>query len=308
MNVVTIVFREAEIYYATVNCMANGSYERLAQYNETFFEGDEHEVYPSIGLRGSDGKYYFTSVTRNNIKVCPFPANITPTVRGGKTYYSVIVLYNEDPSVAYYTDFENLGIAKDDDRFGIVGLGQFETLAEGNMTSVIHIDHEYFSQGTGIGLFPESYVWTEPIAEAGTYRVSIYGQNSTGDDIQEPFALGYRTADGEIYLYSEFTSPTWPAEEEPETYILENVAIPAGASLVLMDAHPEEEWGDVDYSIYLDDIKLVKTGEYIEPLVDSIKPLSDSPLKDKNIYNLAGQRLQKMQKGINIVGGRKILR
>jgi len=36
--------------------------------------------------------------------------------------------------------------------------------------------------------------------------------------------------------------------------------------------------------------------------------ISDSPLKDENIYNLAGQRLQKMQRGINIVNGKKVLR
>ena len=38
------------------------------------------------------------------------------------------------------------------------------------------------------------------------------------------------------------------------------------------------------------------------------KTLSDSPLKGENIYNLAGQRLQKMQKGVNIVNGKKILK
>jgi hypothetical protein len=36
------------------------------------------------------------------------------------------------------------------------------------------------------------------------------------------------------------------------------------------------------------------------------KTLSNSPLKGESIYNLAGQRLQKMQKGINIVGSKKI--
>ena len=41
---------------------------------------------------------------------------------------------------------------------------------------------------------------------------------------------------------------------------------------------------------------------------DGIKTLSDSPLKGENIYNLAGQRLSKMQKGINIVNGKKILK
>ncbi len=36
--------------------------------------------------------------------------------------------------------------------------------------------------------------------------------------------------------------------------------------------------------------------------------LSNSPLKGENIFNLAGQRLNKMQKGINIVGGKKVLK
>ena len=29
--------------------------------------------------------------------------------------------------------------------------------------------------------------------------------------------------------------------------------------------------------------------------------------EESSIYNIAGQRLQKMQKGINIVGGKKVL-
>jgi hypothetical protein len=36
--------------------------------------------------------------------------------------------------------------------------------------------------------------------------------------------------------------------------------------------------------------------------------LSNSPLKGENIFNLAGQRMSKMQKGINIVGGKKVLK
>ncbi len=36
--------------------------------------------------------------------------------------------------------------------------------------------------------------------------------------------------------------------------------------------------------------------------------LSNSPLKGENVYNLAGQRMSKMHKGINIVDGKKILK
>ena len=39
-----------------------------------------------------------------------------------------------------------------------------------------------------------------------------------------------------------------------------------------------------------------------------IKDLNDSNDLNDVIYNLAGQRVQKMQKGINIVNGKKILK
>ena len=42
------------------------------------------------------------------------------------------------------------------------------------------------------------------------------------------------------------------------------------------------------------------------PIPVGIKDLNDSPLKGENIYNLAGQRLNEMQKGINIVNGKKV--
>ena len=40
---------------------------------------------------------------------------------------------------------------------------------------------------------------------------------------------------------------------------------------------------------------------------DGIETLSTSTLKGESIYNLAGQRIQKMQKGINIVNGKKVV-
>ena len=39
-----------------------------------------------------------------------------------------------------------------------------------------------------------------------------------------------------------------------------------------------------------------------------IMTLSNSTIKDENIYNIAGQRLNKMQKGINIINGKKVLK
>ena len=45
-----------------------------------------------------------------------------------------------------------------------------------------------------------------------------------------------------------------------------------------------------------------------EETATGIKTLSNSPLKGENIYNVAGQRLNKMQRGINIKDGKKIIR
>ena len=46
----------------------------------------------------------------------------------------------------------------------------------------------------------------------------------------------------------------------------------------------------------------------IEPNPDAIAKISEDAQKSENIYNLAGQRLNKMQKGINIINGKKILK
>lgn len=46
----------------------------------------------------------------------------------------------------------------------------------------------------------------------------------------------------------------------------------------------------------------------VEPNPTAIKPANNSPSKDGSIYNLAGQRMNRMQKGINIVNGKKVLR
>ena len=58
---------------------------------------------------------------------------------------------------------------------------------------------------------------------------------------------------------------------------------------------------------YLENAGSVKAFYFAGDDATALKDLED--LKDSNdlIYNLAGQRLQKMQKGINIIGGRKVL-
>ena len=56
---------------------------------------------------------------------------------------------------------------------------------------------------------------------------------------------------------------------------------------------------------YADTDAVSYAGEDIET---GIKTLSNSPLKGENIYNVAGQRLSKPQRGIYIKDGKKVLR
>ena len=316
LYIITVTLRSLEAYYATLNCIANGSMERLAQYTGIFFEGEELDICPANGLRGSDGKYYFTTPTQDNVRKFTFPANITPVVRGGKTYYSAVILYSEDPTVAYYAEFENLALDSDDDSYSFTGLGQVEgsarithgvSMVNGQWSMV-----KWFSQGTSVCLSSSSYLWTEPIAEAGTYSVSIYGCNYSCEDEPKPFALGYRTADGEVFIYSDLNIPTWGYGAAEK--VIQNVPIPAGASLVVMNEYTEYdiEYTEHYYDFELDAVKLVKTGDYREPIADGIESINEvngqwSMVNGQSISNVAGQRLQKMQRGINIIGGKKIL-
>ena len=293
-NVITLTFNTLEACYATVNCLANGSYEKLATYEDIFFLDEILSIDLPLGLKGPDGKYYFTSPTSGtggagHEKFIVFPSGYTPTVRYGKTYYSAMVLYNEDPTVAYYADTETLVLPTEGNEFG-KGLGQCDGGFE-------FLEYCYtYSLGHTIKLNEGAYLWTEPIAEAGTYQVNVFIDMYCKD---EPFALGYRDIDGSCYLYTDLSIPRYDAKYVGYCTV-EGVSIPAGASLIVMNEKPIYE------STWLDDIKIVKAGEYTEPIIVGV----DSPLVDTEegaIYNLAGQRMSKMQKGINIVGGKKIL-
>ena len=52
---------------------------------------------------------------------------------------------------------------------------------------------------------------------------------------------------------------------------------------------------------------LCKDGIYYNDDPDNIRELKDAPGLEAPIFNLAGQRLQKLQRGINIVNGKKVL-
>ena len=264
---VLVTFRDAETHYAVLACNTDGGVllERFNDPNKyKFFEGDNFVMYPPTGY-GKDGAYYFAERTDNNGVQFTFPGTLNPTVAGGKTYFIGALSYAKVDSVAYYANFEALALPKEDAGQG-TGLGQLE----GTVTNWWSFSNTYFSRfdgGRGITLGANSYVWTEPIAEGGNYKVTIYGRNNIyynmeGYSVSQPYTIGIRNAAGEI-SYPNVVIPDWgPAVTG--TSIVESVSIPAGCSLVIMNDGSTVTANDgtqLAKDISLDDISLTKLAE-----------------------------------------------
>ena len=246
-TVIKVVFREAETCYAVLNCMS-GSTQLFRFYDPNkywFFEGDDFILRPARGYM-KDGSCYFTAATSYNGVTFSFPGSITPTVSGGKTIYIGTVNYDLDPNVVYYSDVERLAMPVEEG-----GLGQLSgTVNSWYCFSGDGIYFDRFSGGRGIRLDVDSYVWTEPIAEAGTYTVTIYGRNDSNDAAEPPYALGLRDAEGKVTWLEGLTIPSWGGAVTGEN-VVEGVTIPAGSSLVIKN-------DDAAKMVSLDDVKISK--------------------------------------------------
>ena len=248
-TVITAVYRPAEKYYVVLNCVASGT--TLYRFYDTekywFFEGDNLTIYPSRGYM-KDGVAYFTPVNTNggkyNCTEFVFPGDLTPTVSGGKTVYIGNLNYDKDETVVYYSDVERLAMPVEEG-----GLGQLEGTVNSWWSFSGGIFNR-FSGGRGIRLDAGSYVWTEPITEAGTYTVTIYGRNDSNDAAEPPYDLGLRDAEGNVTWFDGLTIPSWGGAVTGEN-IIQGVTIPAGSSLVIKNS-------DAAKLISLDDIKVTK--------------------------------------------------
>ena len=265
-TVIKVVFREAEIWNAKLVCMIEGKSGEegtLAELVTTFFEDDELTVYPVRGYE-KDGKYYFTPATAYNGAPYTFPGSLSPTIIDGKTYFTGYLYYEEDASVAYYSDFERLALPVEDEGEG-TGLGQLF----GSVNSWWSFTRGYFdrfSGGRAIRLNSDSYVWTEPIAKDGNYRVIIYGRNDKSSVANKPYELGLRDSEGNITMLDDLIIPAWESATTGQS-VVEDVNIPAGFSLVIKNPGETE-------MISLDDIKLFKEKEVYTEFVEATGTLT----------------------------------
>lgn len=301
--VITVTFREAEIYAGVLNCMIDGqtgATARLASFSGfNFFEGDNYYLYPSRAY-GKDGKYYFVDATSWNGVTFTFPGSLNSRTINGVVTYIGQLNYAAIDSVAYFANFEDLALPVADEGYG-TGLGQLV----GTVNSWYSFSggiFDRFDGGRGIRLDAGSYVYTEPIAEAAAYKVSIYGRNDKSANDEKPYALGYiENGSEEIKMYNELTIAAWGSATTGYN-IVEGVNIPAGAKLVIMNTNEDSTASQIS----LDDISLTKTGEYVAPVVTGIKNVE----KIQNagiIYNLNGQVVKATKKGLYIQNGKKFV-
>ena len=257
-TVITVVFREAEKYYAVLQCMAGSTL--LERFNDAdrywFYEDDALTIYPSRGYM-KDGVAYFTPSNNNldsngnprfNGVEFTFPGSLAPTTIGGKTYYIGTLNYEKDETVVYYSDVERLALPTEDAGNG-TGLGQLVGTVN-SWYSFSGVSFDRFSGGRGIRLDVGSYVWTEPIAKTGTYKVTIYGRNDTSNAAEPPYVLGLRDGEGNVTWFEGLTYTSWGGGVTGDNSV-ENVKIPAGSSLVVKN-------DDAAKQVSLDDIKIIK--------------------------------------------------
>ena len=268
-TVITVNYRKADVYAGVLNCMIDGqsgANARLAMFSGfKFFEGDNYYVYPPRGY-GKDGVYYFTGATGSyNGVTFTFPGSLNSRTLNGVVTYIGQLNYAAVDSVAYYSDFERLALPVEDEGNG-TGLGYLVGTVN-SWWSFSGGIFDRFSQGRGIRLDAGSYVYTEPIAEAATYKVTIYGRNDVSGGDPNPYALGFiREGSDIVELFTELTIPEWGSATTGPN-VVENVAIPAGAKLVVMNTN-----ADAASKISLDDISLTITGDFTEPAVSVYEP------------------------------------
>lgn len=146
----------------------------------------------------------------------------------------------------------------------------------------------------------EGYVYLAPVTtvpagtavvvkaeEAGTYEISCSAGAVLGADNDLKAATSEFEADGTQFILAKVDEKVGFAKATPAS------VIPAGKGYIVISSGQEVK---AFYSFEDDD----------ETAIDNVNVNGNA--NDATIYNLAGQRVSKMQKGINIVNGKKILK
>ena len=123
-----------------------------------------------------------------------------------------------------------------------------------------------------------------------------------------PFDERIKTSEGVFYYPSSMLGAYYRFDQNPEAYCNTiQIEVPAGSDLRLGFRKNTSVSGDW---VIFDDFQLFYLGGDLDQkpeVPESINELAANKAKAPAIYNLAGQRINALQKGLNIVGGKKVL-
>ena len=121
-----------------------------------------------------------------------------------------------------------------------------------------------------------------------------------------PFDERIKTSEGVFYYPSSMLGAYYRFNQSPEAYCNKiQITVPAGSDLRIGFRKDMSVSGD--WVIY-DDFQLFYLGGDLDekPIEDAINDVVANKAKAPVIYNVAGQRINALQKGLNIVGGKKV--
>ena len=249
-----------------------------------------------------------TLVERESESVLPWTSRLPETTFENPEYFQVGLYWNEVLCTVGADGTLTLGVESPMvtgshviifDNFRLEYVGQAVTVGEAlYATYVAPVDVDFTGAEVSAFAAQEEKTWIhlEPVTTvpagtavvvkataAGTYAISsTTGASLAADNILQ--ASNGIVADGTQYVLAQLDETVGFAVAKSGS------TIPAGKGYLVLSAPVKAFY------------------PFSEDEATGISPLLTSPKEEGQVYNLSGQRLSKMQKGINIVSGKKMLK
>lgn len=265
---VTVWFTVADTYTAALNFVDEYENVIVESYGETqAFEGDQVTIYYPHYI--FDGSTYL--VTERNAAEPYYGKKFTEAGTQDVAYTT--------SDIAYFTEVENMTYTH-------------RWAADGGVVG-------RYSSGRAVRLYKDSYCYTEPITEGGTYTLTLWARNQSGSQTASLPIFLRKASSGDLFDLG-LTIGEWSPAGFGEMTV-EGVEIPEGFQLVLNN---NTEWNS---NLELDYLTLVKTGENATfPIPTAIQEVKESTA-DGIYYNLQGQRVSQPRHGIFVNNGKKVI-
>lgn len=233
-TIITVTFREAGNYRYTLNAIDSSETELKILDEGDAFEGDKGYAY---GVKA----FYMDDVLYSTSVVDGFQKEFSEE---GTQSFS----YENNTTWAYFTEVEDMTVSRD-------------WAANGMYPA-------FYSNGRAVRFYPKAYAYTAPLAEGGTYKVTMWARNNSSNSTAN-VGLYYRDAEGNLVPTNK-TFEDWGTAERKE-HSVEGIGIPAGCSFVIKNENP-----DNNNNLEMDYIFLEKTSSEAPALADRTATIGEN--------------------------------